>query len=523
MIKGVKLYNIYYFLHYIVYSYIQKDFMTATSIYHLILKDGLRKTKFKNSHLKPVSSAEEGKRGAVFTYRSKANMVKARGVVLTSMEAILENQDNFTHWTPNVYRYGSYSDNKRTITRGHAEDNLSQINTFYIDFDITSSAEEMTSGDILTTAIDLGFMPTLILKSDKGYQAYFVLEKPAYVTAHSQFRVVKVAKAISQNLRNYFAQTLPVDMTCNHFGIARMPRTDNVEFFHKDYTYSFQEWLDWSMKQSDLPFPNKKPNLTVIAGTEGMKQIDEPWYGLLMKRASIKGAKALMGRNNVLFTLALANFSSGVSQGDCEVVLNEFNLQLDEPVSTSELLKLIASAYSGKYEAASRDYITILCKAWVNENLKASDLFIKQGWYKFKKKRSERQNSHLFEWKADLMAYLERLNLSEDPFIQTTKKALREALMIPERSLDKVLKVLREERKILFTVKSGRNGGIRLASVKAIVLSLIQVKKERQEAYFANVAAFFEERLSFTKWVLEEARNGLKQAKQITLFEADVG
>lgn len=292
--------------------------MNTETIYKLVLKDGLRQTKFKNSHLKLVSSAEEGKRGAIFAYRSKANMIKARGLVLTSMEAVSENQDSFTHWTPNVYCYGSYSDSKRQITRGHSEDNLRQVNTFYIDFDITSSAEEMTSGDILTAAIDLGFMPTLILKSDKGFQAYFVLEQPAYVTTHSQFRVVKVAKAISQNLRNYFAQTLPVDMTCNHFGIARMPRTDNIEFFHADYTYSFQEWLDWSMKQSDLPFPSKKPNLTVISGSEGVKQVDEPWYGLLLREANVRGAKALMGRNNVLFTLALANFSSGVSQSDCE-------------------------------------------------------------------------------------------------------------------------------------------------------------------------------------------------------------
>ena len=255
-------------------------------------------------------------------------MVKARGVVLTSMEAVFENQDSFTHWTPNVYRYGSYSDEKRQIMRGHAEENLRQINTFYIDFDITSSAEEMTSGDILTAAIDLGFMPTLILKSDKGFQAYFVLEEPAYVTAYSQFRVVKMAKAISQNLRNYFAQTLPVDMTCNHFGIVRMPRTDNIEFFHEEYTYSLQGWLDWSMKQSNLPFPRKKPNLTVIAGIEGMKQIDEPWYQMLLNESNIKGAKTLMGRNSVLFTLSLANYSSGVSQGDCEVILNEFNLRL---------------------------------------------------------------------------------------------------------------------------------------------------------------------------------------------------
>ena len=496
--------------------------MNLNTIYPLILKDGLRNYKFRNSHLKPVSSVEEGKRGAIFTYRSKAHMIKARGLVLTSMEAIKENQDGFTHWTPNVYRFGSYSDSRRQITRGHAEENLRQINTFVIDFDL-SSDDVMTSGDILTAALDLGFMPTLILKSDKGYQAYFVLSEPAYVTAHSQFKVVKVAKAISQNLRSYFGQTLPVDMTCNHFGICRIPRTDNIEFFDEEYTYSFQEWLNWSMKQSDLPFPSKKPNLTVISGTEGAKQTDEPWYKMLMNESNIKGTKDLMGRNSVLFSLALANFSCGVSQGDCEVVLNEFSLRLDEPVTTSELLKIIASAYSGKYEAASRDYIMLLCRAWVNKDLKAADLFTKQRWYKFKKKRADRKNSHLYEWKADVMAYLEDFYQSEDPFIQTTKKALREALSIPERSLDRVLKALKADQKIFFTIKSGRGGGIRIASVKAIFLSLLQVKKERQEAYVGYIAAFFEESLSITRRVIEGVKNDLKQVSQLSLFELDIG
>jgi len=496
--------------------------MNLNTIYPLILKDGLRSYKFRNSHLKPVSSAEEGKRGAIFAYRSKAHMIKARGLVITSMEAIEENQDSFTHWTPNVYRFGSYSDSRRQITRGHAEENLRQINTFVIDFDL-SSDDVMTSGDILTAALDLGFMPTLILKSDKGYQAYFVLSDPAYVTAHSQFKVVKVAKAISQNLRSYFSQTLPVDMTCNHFGICRIPRTDNIEFFDEEYTYSFQEWLNWSMKQSDLPFPSKKPNLTVISGTEGAKQTDEPWYKMLMNESNIKGTKDLMGRNSVLFTLALANFSSGVSQGDCEVVLNEFSLRLDEPVTTGELLKIIASAYSGKYEAASRDYIMLLCRAWVNKDLKSADLFTKQRWYKFKKKRSDRKNSHLYEWKADVMAYLEDFYQSEDPFIQTTKKALREALSIPERSLDRVLKALKADQKIFFTIKSGRGGGIRIASVKAIFLSLFQVKKDRQEAYVGYIAAFFEESLSVTRRVIEGVKNDLKQVSQLSLFELDIG
>ncbi|MHA2628139.1 primase C-terminal domain-containing protein [Streptococcus agalactiae] len=496
--------------------------MYLKDIYQLILKDGLRQTKFKNSHMKLISSAEEKMKGSIFGFRSKANMVKARGLVLTSLEAVLENQANFTHWTPNVYCYGSYSDETRQITCGHSEDNLRQINTFYIDFDITSSAEEMTQGDILTAAIDLGFMPTLILKTDRGYQAYFVLSEAAYVTAHSHFKVVKVAKAISQNLRNHFNQTLPVDITCNHFGIARMPRTDNIEFFHADYIYSFQEWLDWSMKQSDLPFPSKKPNLTVISGTAGVKQIDEPWYAMLMNESNIKGAKALMGRNNVLFTLALANFSSGVSQGDCEVVLNAFNLALDEPVSTSELLKLVSSAYSGKYEAASRDYITLLCRAWVNEKLKHTDLFIHQRWYKFKKQRSERKNSHLHEWKADVMTYLEHKGQG-DPFIQTTKKAIHEAIGIPERSLVRVLNALKAEGKIFYRVKRGRNGGLRLAAIVSIFQSVIRLKKERQEAYLASISGFFSEPLTLVKQAVLALETRLKKGQQLSLFERDIG
>ncbi|HEL0646513.1 TPA: primase C-terminal domain-containing protein [Streptococcus equi subsp. zooepidemicus] len=496
--------------------------MYLKDIYQLILKDGLRQTKFKNSHMKLISSAEEKMKGSIFGFRSKANMVKARGLVLTSLEAVLENQANFTHWTPNVYCYGSYSDETRQITCGHSEDNLRQINTFVIDFDITSSAEEMTQGDILTAAIDLGFMPTLILKTDKGYQAYFVLSEAAYVTTHSHFKVVKVAKAISQNLRNHFNQTLPVDLTCNHFGIARMPRTDNIAFFHADYTYSFQEWLDWSMKQSGLPFPSKKPNLTVISGTEGIKQVDEPWYHMLLNESNIKGAKALMGRNNVLFTLALANFSSGVSQGDCEVVLNDFNLGLDEPITTSELLKLVSSAYSGKYEGASRDYITLLCRAWVDEKLKHTDLFTHQRWYKFKKKRSERQKSHLHEWKADVMAYLEKEG-QETPFLQTTKKAIHEAIGIPERSLVRVLNVLKAEGKIFYRVKRGRNGGLRLAAIVSIFQSVIRLKKERQEAYLASISGFFSEPLTLVKQTVLALETRLKKGQQLSLFERDIG
>lgn len=311
-------------------------------------------------------------------YRNKKNMIGDREIVLTSLEVVEENQATFTHWTPNVYRYGTYTQTKPRITQGHSENNLRQINTFYIDFDIKNQRETFNYSDILVSALDLGFMPTLILKTDNGYQVYFVLKDAAYVTSTSGFKVVNVAKMISQNIREHFKKDLPVDMTCNHFGIARMPVGENIEYFDKNNIYTFAEWFNWSMQQDDLEYA-KKPNLVVLSGTEGQKQIDEPWYHLLKNTSKIRGQKALMGRNNVIFTLSLTNFSSGIAQDKCMLELSSFNDELDIPLKKSELKKSISSAYSGKYEAASRDFIKILCHTWVNPDLTAKDLFIRQG------------------------------------------------------------------------------------------------------------------------------------------------
>lgn len=197
-------------------------------------------------------------------------------------------------------------------------------------------------------------MPTLILKTESGYQAYFILKDAAYVTAATEFKVVNVAKMISQNIRSHFIKDLPVDMTCNHFGIARIPREDNIEYFNQNNVYTFAEWFNWSMQQDDLTY-SKKPNLLVLSGTEGQKQIDEPWYRLLKNTSKIRGEKALMGRNNVIFTLALANYASGVAYSDCMEELSDYNAELEVPLKKNELKKTVASAYSGKYEAA-KDY-----------------------------------------------------------------------------------------------------------------------------------------------------------------------
>lgn len=361
-----------------------------------------------------------------------------------------------------------------------------------------------------------------VISNAKGYQAYFVLKAPVYVTSKSEFKSVKAAKIISQNIREYFGKTLPVDMTCNHFGIARIPRTDNVEFFDPNYRYSFKEWQDWSFKQTDDKGFTRS-SLTVLSGTEGKKQVDEPWFNLLLHETKFSGEKGLVGRNSVMFTLSLAYFSSGYSIDTCEYNMFEFNNRLDQPLEEKEVIKIVRSAYSENYQGANREYITILCKAWVSSDLTSKDLFVRQGWFKFKKKRSERQRVHLSEWKEDLMAYISEKSYVYKPYLVTTKKEIREALGIPERTLDKLLKVLKANQEIFFKVKPGRNGGIQLANVKSLLLSIIKLKKEERESYIKALIASFNLERTFIQETLNKLAERPKTATQLDLFGYDTG
>lgn len=80
-------------------------------------------------------------------------------------------------------------------------------------------------------------MPTLILESDHGYQVYFVLKTPGYVTKKSNFKVIDVAK-ISKQFVYSWLKIVRVDLGCNHFGIARFPQENNIVFKEMNYQYS---------------------------------------------------------------------------------------------------------------------------------------------------------------------------------------------------------------------------------------------------------------------------------------------
>lgn len=463
-------------------------FLELSTVYSEVLQKGLRSFKYKNSNLKPAGLSEENK-GAIFCYRSKDLMIQGRGVVITSEEGLIDNNNKLTHWTPNVFSFGSYTDKNRQFVKGHNESNLRQINTFLVDIDI--SGEKYNHGEIVLAALDrLGFMPTMILDTPKGYQVYFVLNGPAYVTKKTNFKVIDVAKRISENIRKELAEDLSgIDIGCNHFGIARIPRVDNVLFFEESYTYTFQEWLNWSMTKSEdkkaevIQFPRQK---------EEIRQLDEKWVDLLMNSEKLIGSKGVLGRNNAIFTLSLAYYSSKSPIETCEYNMIMLNDRLRNPLKESEVKRIIKSAYSSKYEAAAKDYIREICHTWIDSSLTDDQLFSRpRGWYKFKKDRSERVRSHSKEWQQDILAYLATQSYTYKPFVYSTKKEIREEIGVPERSFDTALKKLKETNQVFYRVTAGRGGGIMIASVKALMRTIILTKKEVREAYFEAIREAF--------------------------------
>ena len=78
--------------------------MQLETIYHLILKNGIRNYKFKNSQLRPKTSPEEENKGSIFGYRSKDDMVHATGVVLKYKKDKKIKQKKYYKFTPKFYR-----------------------------------------------------------------------------------------------------------------------------------------------------------------------------------------------------------------------------------------------------------------------------------------------------------------------------------------------------------------------------------------------------------------------------------
>lgn len=432
------------------------------SILDLIVKTGLYtyKKKFSKASLPELNKAEKEEKkhikGAIFAVRSKVDFTPegVKGYVITSKETLYEDVEGLSHWTPNIYRCFSYTNSSKRYVKGHEENNIAQVNTFVVDIDTTKN----TVQDILMACIDNSIgRPTLIVKTTRGYQVYFVLDKPIFFSNKNNFKISKIAKRISKNIKSSLNK-VDADLYCNDFGFFRIPNSRNIVWIDEAATYNFDTLLNWSMRYDD----DRGSNLfTVFSGTrlpEGVKAATSlsDWFNALIHTTNIKGGKGQIGRNNAMFTISLICLNEGKTEEETLNLLDEFNARLDYPLTISEVKSTVKSAFSGKYNGAQKDYVLQLLEQYVPNsssfNVKLSNF---RGWYKHKKARSERVRSHLFEWETDLINYITAQKSKSELFIWHSQKELCEILGIAQSTLNKLLK---ESTKIIKTVRgSGRN------------------------------------------------------------------
>lgn len=390
------------------------------------------------------------KKGAIFAVRKKDDFTDhgVKGYIITSKETLLEDAAQLSHFTPNVYRTYTYKDAERRYIQGFEERNLLQINTFVVDIDTNKYSRE----DILMACLEDSIgLPTLIVATTRGYQVYFALSQPLFISNKNDFKGLKVAKRISDNLKRSL-KSVEADPFCNDFGFFRVPKASNLIFSQLDNTYSMAEFINWSMRQDD---DIERPLFVVPSkGAKSISIMRTEWFDALVHAVDIKGKKGQIGRNNTLFTLALICLQEGWSKEETMNFLDEFNYRMKHPLSGSTMTAVLESAYSGKYNGPAKEYVEELLATYVPNKTFEVKLGGK-GWYKFKKTREDRQNSHFDEWENDLVEYLTAEFSIAEPFIWRTQKQICEAIGIPQSSLNVLIK---QSTRILKTVVGkGRN------------------------------------------------------------------
>ena len=464
------------------------------SMFDLVLHDGLmefKKIGSRASLSKQIIVKRESshnKKGSIFVTRSKEDLHTSSGVkgyILTSKESVVEDGNRLSHWTPNVFNYGTYTNHRRNYIKGHVETNLQQINTFVVDID----SKKQSYTEILTAALDQCFgAPTLILETPKGFQAYFVLDKPLFISSKNDFRGLKVAKRISENIKRSLAKVLQgVDLSCNDFGFFRIPKEDNVRWFSKEMTFDFGSLIEWSRRQDD----GHGRGLFVVPEHKSIQDVtQQEWFQELLDAKHVRGNQGQIGRDNLLFTLALACYSAGKEENETYNLLDELNSSLHASLKHSEVRKIIKSAYKGRFKGAHSTYIQQLLEEWgsgkpitIHSN--------PNGWHKFKKARKDRKRSHYEEWETDILAYIGQQTNISSPITWATQKQICEEINIPRSTFNEVV---RKSSKIMMkTEGKGCKAQTGLTSVAVLLQCALAFNQAHRATYIATIRLMMQE------------------------------
>lgn len=402
-------------------------------IYETILKTAIK------SHQHDTQQLQKRCGGIFIVTRKEHFNGNVRGRIVTNYEQLNGFTNKATHWTPNAYSKYTYTDDAREHIAGFAEQNLLQVNTFVVDIDTKRHSVQ----DILTTCLDESIgSPSLILDTPSGYQVYFVLSAPIFMSNKNNGIIKKLVKVASENIKKSL-RAVDADMFCNDFGFFRMPNENNIVWCQLEQTYTPDEVLSWSYNYSD----GQDLYAPVKSHTKGnYRQSD--WYQTLISITGAKGSKGAYGRNNLLFTIALTNYADGVSLDDAQNTLFQVNANLELPLKESEVIRTLESAYSGKYRGPKREFVEDLLTL---NNIRI-DKVVFGGWHKHKKERAERLRVHFNEWDEDLYTFITK---HENEACELSQNALCGAIGISRSSLNELMET--STRLFKRAIGTGRN------------------------------------------------------------------
>lgn len=454
----------------------------TVQLFDTLLHTGINTYKKKHSKASLPARVEAQKKekatrqGAIFVVRQKADFTAngVKGYIVTSKETLLEDAHTLTHFTPNVYRTFGYTDESRRYIHGFEERNLQQINTFVVDID----TKKYAVNELLLACMDTSIgLPTFIVASDRGYQLYFVLETPLFISNKENFRGLKVAKRISDNLKRSL-QSVEADLFCNDFGFFRLPTEKNVVYKDFDNQYSISALINWSMRQDD---DTQRPLFVIPTKKHKQSVMHTEWFDALVHAVNIKGNKGMLGRNNTLFTLALICYAEGWELARAENFLDEFNSRLQAPLNGQDLYAILQSAYSGKYSGPSKEYVEAILALHVKNGTDYTVSFGSRAWYKFKKEREDRTRSHYDEWEQDIIGYITAEKASSEPFIWRTQKELCEAVGMAQSTLNEVLK--RSKQLVKTVTGKGRGAKTGWTTVKLFIQYAMELVNSAKAKY----------------------------------------
>ncbi|MFF3024451.1 primase C-terminal domain-containing protein [Gottfriedia sp. NPDC057948] len=458
------------------------QFMTHNSL-HLYKKKGSRAPFDRVVAYEKVEKNELYRKGAVFVSPTKEDLINGKGYVVTSYEALQDRYQQLSHWTPNTYRGGTYYNFKNRVIKGHTRENLKQINV--IGFDIDTKNVDLYA--LYLGCEELGLpRPNLLLETPRGFQSFFVLDTPFYIHNNKDYKALRVAERLSENIRKALSKYVPIDTACVPFGFFRIPREDNTLDFY-EVPANTNQLLSWSKGYEEQ---EKRTFLRVVYNkyTSTFDQTSSDWYHALIRTTDIEKGHHSASRNNALLTMAIANYASEKSYEEAYDELDQFNSNLAQPLSKSEFERTLKSAYSGKYKGAKRSYVEGLLELWTDGQAQFSG---REGWYKFKKPRENRVRSHYNEWEEDIVSYLEARTSPETPFLEGSLKMLAESFGMAVSSLKEVLK--RSSKLKKYTIGQGRGAITKVASRTMLFKRLLLLRKEQVKNAQLTFAEIFPE------------------------------